>query len=111
VRREGARVRPVGRREADRPGDESIGRRLSGVSGGGRDRLVRPHPDAPVPTGREKVTTPAPRLTALNSALLVVDVQDKLLATMPDAAGLVRDVGFLLDVANLVKVPALATEQ
>jgi hypothetical protein len=30
---------------------------------------------------------------------------------MPDAAGLVRDVGFLLDVANLLKVPALATEQ
>jgi nicotinamidase-related amidase len=53
----------------------------------------------------------APRLTALNSALLVVDVQDKLLAAMPDAAGLIRDAGFLLDVANLLKVPALATEQ
>jgi isochorismate hydrolase len=52
-----------------------------------------------------------PRLTALNSALLVVDVQDKLLAVMPDAVGLVRDVGFLLDVANLLAVPALATEQ
>jgi nicotinamidase-related amidase len=57
------------------------------------------------------VTTPAPRLSALNSVLLVVDVQDKLLAAMPDAAGLVRDVAFLLDVANLLKVPALATEQ
>jgi nicotinamidase-related amidase len=53
----------------------------------------------------------APRLSALNSALLVVDVQDRLLAVMPDAAGLVRDVGFLLDVANLLKVPTLATEQ
>src|SRR5947209_16887711 len=52
-----------------------------------------------------------PRLSALNSVLLVVDVQDKLLAVMPDAAGLVRDVGFLLDMANLLKVPALATEQ
>jgi nicotinamidase-related amidase len=52
-----------------------------------------------------------PRLSALNSALLVVDVQDRLLAVMPDAAGLVRDVGFLLDVANLLKVPTLATEQ
>ena len=52
-----------------------------------------------------------PRLSALNSSLLVVDVQDKLLAVMPDAAGLVRDVGFLLDVAKLVQVPALATEQ
>src|SRR5215213_609137 len=54
---------------------------------------------------------PAPRLSALNSVLLVVDVQDRLLAVMPDAASLVRDVGFLLDVANLLKVPALATEQ
>jgi len=53
----------------------------------------------------------APRLSALNSVLLVVDVQDRLLAVMPDATGLVRDVGFLLDVANLLKVPALATEQ
>jgi nicotinamidase-related amidase len=57
------------------------------------------------------VTTPAPRLSAPNSALLVVDVQDKLLAVMPGAAGLVRDVGFLLDVANLLDVPTLATEQ
>jgi len=51
------------------------------------------------------------RLTALNSVLLVVDVQDKLLAVMPDAAGLIRDVGFLLDVANLLQIPARATEQ
>jgi len=51
------------------------------------------------------------RLSPLNSTLLVVDVQEKLLAVMPDAAGLVRDVGFLLDVANLLKVPAIATEQ
>ena len=47
----------------------------------------------------------SPRSSALNSALLVVDVQDRLLAVMPDAAGLVRDVGFLLDVANLLQVP------
>jgi len=53
----------------------------------------------------------APRLSVLNSVLLVVDVQERLLAVMPDADGLVRDVGFLLDVANLVKVPARATEQ
>jgi nicotinamidase-related amidase len=53
----------------------------------------------------------APRLSAINSTLLVVDVQEKLLAVMPDAPGLVRDIGFLLDVANLLKVPAIATEQ
>ena len=52
-----------------------------------------------------------PRLSALNSVLLVVDVQDRLLAVMPDAPGLIRDVGFLLDVANLVQVPTRATEQ
>lgn len=52
-----------------------------------------------------------PRLSALNSTLLVVDVQDKLLAVMPDAPGLIRDVGFLLDVANLLQIPARATEQ
>jgi nicotinamidase-related amidase len=53
----------------------------------------------------------APRLTAPNSALLVVDVQDRLLAVMPDASGLVRDIGFMLDVANLLNVPVMATEQ
>jgi nicotinamidase-related amidase len=52
-----------------------------------------------------------PRLTAQNSTLLVVDVQDKLLAVMPDAPGLIRDVGFLLDVANLLQIPVRATEQ
>ena len=53
----------------------------------------------------------AARLSALNSTLLVVDVQDRLLAVMPDTPGLIRDVGFLLDVANLLQVPARATEQ
>jgi nicotinamidase-related amidase len=51
------------------------------------------------------------RLSPLNSTLLVVDVQEKLLAVMPDATGLVRDVAFLLDVANLLNVPARVTEQ
>jgi hypothetical protein len=53
----------------------------------------------------------APRLAATDSVLLVVDVQDRLLAVMPDAPGLVRDVGFVLDVANLLQIPAHATEQ
>ncbi|MCE9531221.1 MAG: isochorismatase family protein [Planctomycetes bacterium] len=54
---------------------------------------------------------PMPRLTTLNSLLLVIDVQDKLLVKMPDAAGLVRDVAFLMDAAKLLEVPVLATEQ
>jgi nicotinamidase-related amidase len=53
----------------------------------------------------------APRLSPQHSTLLVVDVQEKLLAAMPDAMGLVRDVGFLLDAAALVGVSAVATEQ
>ncbi len=52
-----------------------------------------------------------PRLATANSVLVVVDVQDKLLAKIPAAAELVRNVGFLLDVANLLGVPAIATEQ
>jgi len=52
-----------------------------------------------------------PRLTALRSSLLVVDVQEKLLAKMPDAPGLVREVSFLVDVAKQLQVPVFATEQ
>lgn len=52
-----------------------------------------------------------PRLTAATSTLVVVDVQDKLLAKIPTAAALVRNVAFLLDAANLLGVPATATEQ
>jgi nicotinamidase-related amidase len=52
-----------------------------------------------------------PRLTALRSSLLVVDVQEKLLAKMPDAAGLVREVCFLVDIAKQLQVPVVATEQ
>ena len=52
-----------------------------------------------------------PRLSALNSAVLVVDMQERLLDVMPNAPGLVRDIGFLLDVANILKVPTVATEQ
>ena len=51
------------------------------------------------------------RLTTDNSTLLVIDVQDKLLIKMPDAPSLVRDVGFLMDVARLLNVPVAATEQ
>lgn len=51
------------------------------------------------------------RLTTDNSTLLVIDVQDKLLVKMPDAPALVRDVGFLIDVAQILGVPVAATEQ
>ncbi len=52
-----------------------------------------------------------PRLTPTNSTLVVVDIQDRLLVKIPQAEDLVRNVGFLLDVATLLGVEALATEQ
>lgn len=51
------------------------------------------------------------RMTASDTALVVIDVQDKLLAKMPTAASLVRNVAFLVDAANELGVPVLATEQ
>jgi nicotinamidase-related amidase len=52
-----------------------------------------------------------PRVTAADSLLLVVDVQDKLLAKMPGRNDLLRDVAFLIDVAKLLSIPIFATEQ
>jgi nicotinamidase-related amidase len=57
------------------------------------------------------MTSPLKRLKAETSALIVIDVQDKLLVKLPTAAALVRNAAFLLDVAALVDVPARATEQ
>jgi nicotinamidase-related amidase len=51
------------------------------------------------------------RLPADQSVLLVVDVQDKLLALIPDAALTVINISFLLDAAKALSVPILATEQ
>ncbi len=45
------------------------------------------------------------------SVVVVIDVQDKLLRKIPQATNLVRNVGFLLDVARLLDIPCLATEQ
>ena len=51
------------------------------------------------------------RLRAEDSVLIAIDIQERLLAKIPRADQLVRDAGFLLDVANLLGVPARATEQ
>lgn len=51
------------------------------------------------------------RITASSSVLVVIDVQEKLLAKMPLGAELVRTTCFLLDVAKLLNVTVLATEQ
>ena len=51
------------------------------------------------------------RLRPETTALVVIDIQDKLLARIPTAAALVRNAGFLLDAAALLQVPVRATEQ
>jgi len=51
------------------------------------------------------------RLTADTSVVVVIDIQDKLLPKIPDAAKVVRNAGFLLDVAAQLDVPVRATEQ
>jgi nicotinamidase-related amidase len=51
------------------------------------------------------------RLRAETSVLVVIDVQDKLLAKIPTAVSLIRNTSFLLDVAALLSIPIRATEQ
>ena len=51
------------------------------------------------------------RLTSANSLVVVIDLQERLLIRMPDMAGLLRDVGFLLDAANLLQLPIMTSEQ
>ena len=46
-----------------------------------------------------------------NTALLVVDVQDKLIGLLPDSETIVWNIRRLLDGANLLGIPVLATEQ
>ncbi len=51
------------------------------------------------------------RMNASNSVVIVIDVQDRLLAKIPTAAALVRNAGFVLDVAAVLAVPVRAAEQ
>ncbi|MFO0809690.1 MAG: isochorismatase family protein [Gemmataceae bacterium] len=51
------------------------------------------------------------RLTATETTVLVVDVQTKLLPLIGRAPDLLRDIKFLLEVAQALDVPVLATEQ
>ncbi len=54
---------------------------------------------------------PPDRFTAADTALLVIDVQEKLLPAIPAAPALLLNLSFLLDAARLLAVPVLATEQ
>jgi nicotinamidase-related amidase len=51
------------------------------------------------------------QMIAAETVLLVVDVQEKLMAKIPGAEVVVRDIAFLIDVARLVDVEVTATEQ
>jgi nicotinamidase-related amidase len=51
------------------------------------------------------------QLPAQESALMVIDVQEKLMAKIPGADALTRNIAFLLDVAKLLKIEVVCTEQ
>jgi isochorismate hydrolase len=51
------------------------------------------------------------QLTPRESALLVIDVQEKLMVKIPDADRVTRNIAFLIDVAKLLDVAVAATEQ
>lgn len=51
------------------------------------------------------------RLNRDTSAVLVIDVQDKLLPLIPNYRHLVREIAFVLDGAAILGVPTFATEQ
>lgn len=53
----------------------------------------------------------AMQMSALDTGLLVIDVQEKLVPKIAGAAGMVRNIAFLLDVAKVLGVPVQATEQ
>jgi nicotinamidase-related amidase len=57
------------------------------------------------------MNTAVKRLRADNSVLVLIDVQDKLLAKIPVADKLIRNASFLLDVAAALQVAVRATEQ
>lgn len=51
------------------------------------------------------------QLSAQDSGLLVIDVQEKLLPKIPGSQALVRNVGYLVDAARLLSIPVQCTEQ
>ena len=55
--------------------------------------------------------TAVKRMRAEDSLVVVIDIQDKLLAKIPRAEALVRNAGFVLDAAAALGVPVRATEQ
>ncbi|HZZ81058.1 MAG TPA: isochorismatase family protein, partial [Gemmataceae bacterium] len=50
-------------------------------------------------------------LSARESALLVIDVQEKLMVKIPRAESIIGNIAFLIDVARALEVEVVATEQ
>jgi nicotinamidase-related amidase len=53
----------------------------------------------------------AMQMSAVDTGLLVIDVQEKLVPKLFDPAFLVRNIAFLLDAAHLLNMPIQCTEQ
>src|SRR5207253_4626973 len=53
----------------------------------------------------------ATKMSAADTGLLVIDVQEKLMAKIPAADAVVRNIAFLIDSARLLGMPVAATEQ
>ena len=51
------------------------------------------------------------QMSAGNAGLLVIDVQEKLMPLIRDAASVTRNIGFLIDAARILEMPVQATEQ
>ena len=51
------------------------------------------------------------QMSAADTALLVIDVQEKLMPKIPGSGTLVRDIAFLIDAARVLGIPVQATEQ
>ena len=53
----------------------------------------------------------ATQMSAGDTGLLVIDVQEKLVPLIPGADTLIRNIAFLIDAARLLDLPVQATEQ
>ncbi len=51
------------------------------------------------------------QMSASDTGLLVIDVQEKLVPKITGADALIRNIGFLVDAARQLEMPVLATEQ
>src|SRR5262245_12823135 len=53
----------------------------------------------------------ATQMSAADTALLVIDVQEKLMPKISGGDALIRNIAFLIDGARLLRMPVVATEQ